>query len=37
MRFLDGYEVAHPIRQTPELAHVRLIALTGHGRQQDGT
>jgi PAS domain S-box-containing protein len=32
---LDGYQVARLIRQTPDLAHVRLIALTGYGQQQD--
>jgi CheY-like chemotaxis protein len=32
---LDGYQVARLIRQAPELADVRLIALTGYGQQQD--
>jgi PAS domain S-box-containing protein len=32
---LDGYQIARLIRQTPELSHVRLIALTGYGQRQD--
>jgi PAS domain S-box-containing protein len=32
---LDGYQVAQLIRQTPELSHVRLVAITGYGQQQD--
>ena len=32
---MDGYEVARRIRQTPELAPVTLIALTGYGRDTD--
>ena len=32
---LDGYQIARLIRQTPELAHIRLIAVTGYGQQQD--
>jgi PAS domain S-box-containing protein len=32
---LDGYQIARLIRQTPELAPVRLIAVTGYGQQQD--
>lgn len=32
---LDGYQIARLIRQIPELAHVRLIAVTGYGQQQD--
>jgi two-component system CheB/CheR fusion protein len=32
---LDGYQIARLIRQTPELSHVRLIAVTGYGQQQD--
>ena len=32
---LDGYQIARLIRQTPELAQVRLIAVTGYGQQQD--
>jgi PAS domain S-box-containing protein len=32
---LDGYQIARLIRQTPELAHVRLIAVTGYGQRQD--
>jgi PAS domain S-box-containing protein len=32
---LDGYQIARLIRQTPELSHVRLIAVTGYGQRQD--
>ncbi|HEX2475823.1 MAG TPA: PAS domain S-box protein [Lacipirellulaceae bacterium] len=32
---LDGYHIARLIRQTPELSHIRLIAVTGYGQQQD--
>lgn len=32
---LDGYHIARLIRQTPELSHVRLIAVTGYGQRQD--
>jgi PAS domain S-box-containing protein len=32
---LDGYHIARLLRQTPELAHVHLIAITGYGQQQD--
>jgi PAS domain S-box-containing protein len=32
---LDGYQIARLIRQTPELSHVRLIAITGYGQRQD--
>lgn len=32
---LDGYQIARLIRHTPELSHIRLIALTGYGQQQD--
>lgn len=31
---LDGYQVARLIRQTPELSHVRLIALTGYDQPE---
>jgi len=32
---IDGCEVARRIRGMPELRGVRLIALTGHGRDED--
>jgi PAS domain S-box-containing protein len=32
---LNGYDVAREIRRRPELAHVRLVALTGYGQDQD--
>jgi signal transduction histidine kinase len=32
---IDGYQIARLIRQTPELSHVQLIAVTGYGQQQD--
>ncbi|RPH54302.1 response regulator [bacterium] len=32
---MDGYELGRRLRQHPQLAAVRLIALTGHGRQED--
>lgn len=32
---LDGYELAHKLRQTPDGAQLRLVALTGHGSAQD--
>jgi CheY-like chemotaxis protein len=32
---LDGYQLAQQIRQTPELANVPLIALTGCSRPRD--
>ncbi len=32
---LDGYEVAHHLRQEPSLAGAHLIALTGYGREED--
>jgi PAS domain S-box-containing protein len=32
---MDGYELGRRLRQHPQLAAIRLIALTGHGRQED--
>jgi CheY-like chemotaxis protein len=32
---MDGYEVARRIRQQPDGASVRLIALTGYGQESD--
>jgi CheY-like chemotaxis protein len=32
---LDGYGVARALRQRPETADVRLIAVTGYGRTED--
>jgi CheY-like chemotaxis protein len=32
---LDGYGVARAVRQTPATAHIRLIALTGYGSDDD--
>lgn len=32
---LDGYEVARRLRQHPELQGVKLIAMTGYGRESD--
>jgi PAS domain S-box-containing protein len=32
---MDGYELGRRLRQHPQLAALRLIALTGHGRQED--
>ncbi len=32
---IDGCEVARRMRGMPELAGVRLLALTGHGRDED--
>jgi PAS domain S-box-containing protein len=32
---MDGYEIAHRIRQLPEGAQVQMIALTGWGQQSD--
>lgn len=32
---MDGFHVAHVVRASPELADVRLIALTGYGRDID--
>jgi PAS domain S-box-containing protein len=32
---IDGYEVARRVRKQPELARVRLVALTGYGLDED--
>lgn len=32
---MDGYQVARSLRATAELKHVRLIALTGYGQDED--
>ncbi len=32
---MDGYELGRRLRQHPQLAAVRLIALTGHGQRED--
>lgn len=32
---MDGYQIARLIRETPEIAHIRIIAVTGYGQQQD--
>jgi len=32
---MDGFEVARTVRADPELTHVRLIALSGYGQQED--
>jgi len=32
---MDGYEVARRLRQEPGLGPLLLIALTGHGREED--
>ncbi len=32
---MDGYEVARRLRADPEMASIRLIAVTGYGRQED--
>jgi CheY-like chemotaxis protein len=32
---MDGYEIARRIRKVPELAGVRLVALTGYGQPED--
>jgi two-component system, sensor histidine kinase len=32
---MTGYEVARQVRMDPELSQVRLVALTGYGRDQD--
>jgi PAS domain S-box-containing protein len=32
---MNGYELAHSIRQDDTLRHIRLIALTGYGQEED--
>jgi PAS domain S-box-containing protein len=32
---MDGYAVARRLREEPSLAHVRLIAMTGYGQEED--
>ena len=32
---LDGYQVARAVRESPEGGQVRLVAMTGYGRQED--
>ena len=32
---MSGYDVARHVRSNPELAKVRLVALTGYGRDED--
>jgi CheY-like chemotaxis protein len=32
---MDGYAVARHLREEPALAHVRLIAMTGYGQEED--
>jgi CheY-like chemotaxis protein len=32
---MDGYEVAREMRASPELANIRLVALTGYGQAED--
>ena len=32
---MDGYEVARRLRERPDFATVKLIALSGYGREQD--
>ncbi|MCU0758096.1 MAG: PAS domain S-box protein [Steroidobacteraceae bacterium] len=32
---MDGFEVAHRLRSTPELAHVPIVAITGYGQPSD--
>jgi CheY-like chemotaxis protein len=34
---MNGYEVARRLRQAPGLERVRIVALTGYGRQEDIT
>lgn len=37
MPVMNGYDVARQIRSVPELAGMRLVALTGYGRDEDRT
>jgi CheY-like chemotaxis protein len=32
---MDGFQVAGALRQNPETAEVRLIAVTGYGQEED--
>ena len=32
---MDGYELARAIRERPELADMRLVAITGYGQESD--
>jgi PAS domain S-box-containing protein len=32
---MDGYEVARRLRESPELKHTALVAVTGYGQQED--
>jgi CheY-like chemotaxis protein len=32
---MDGYEVARRLRERPELAGIRIVALTGYGQSDD--
>ncbi len=32
---MDGYAVARAVRANPQLRHVRLIALSGYGQEED--
>jgi CheY-like chemotaxis protein len=32
---MDGYEVARRIREQPQLNHIKLVALTGWGQEED--
>ena len=34
---MTGYDVARTVRRDPTLAGIRLVALTGYGREQDQT
>ena len=34
---MTGYELARAVRRDPVLSRVRLVALTGYGRQEDRT
>jgi two-component system CheB/CheR fusion protein len=35
MSVMDGYEVARRLRERPEGAHVRIVAVTGWGQEED--